>query len=291
MSKILVTGATGQLGNEAVNLLLKKVDAANLAVLVRDPAKAADLAAQGVEIRQGDYDHYDTLVTAFQGIDKLYFVSSSDVAKRLAQHANVVKAAVAAKVGHIFYTSFQRKTEDETSPVAFIAASHLQTEQDILDSGLNYTLLKHALYSDVLPMFIGDQVLDTGAIFLPAGQGKAAYATRSDMAAAGAAALTTTGHENKVYDLSGKESVSFSDIAEMLSELSGKTITYVDPSPEAFTEELTKAGVPAEAIQGVVGFSVAIAQGEFDFPDTTLEKLIGRSPVSVKEYLKTAYGL
>lgn len=290
MSKILITGATGHLGSEVIKLLIEKVGVENLAVLVRNPEKGAELAGKGVQVIQGNYEDYDSLVKAFQGVDKLYFVSSSEIVNRAAQHENVVKAAVEAQVGHLIYTSFQRKTEGDASPIALVAAGHLAAEAAILASGLTYTLLKHGLYTEIIPMFIGD-VLQTGTIFLPTGEGKVAFATRSDMAQAAIPVLTEPGYENKTYDFGGPESVSFADVAAILSELSGKTIQYVSPSPEAFHQALAGAGVPEEAIQGVSSFSAAIAQGEFDFPVTTLVPLLGHEPTSVKTFLKGVYGL
>src|SRR5215207_6303175 len=128
MCKILITGATGQLGRAAVDELLQKVNAGDISVLVRDPQKAAELKAKGINVIKGDYNEYASQVTAFKGIDRLYFVSSSDVMNRFAQHQNVVKAAVKAGVGHIFYTSAQRKSEDGSSPIALVADAHWQTD-------------------------------------------------------------------------------------------------------------------------------------------------------------------
>jgi NAD(P)H dehydrogenase (quinone) len=218
-------------------------------------------------------------------------VSSSDVMNRFEQHQNVVKAAVEAGVGHIIYTSAQRKSEDGTSPIALVADAHWRTDNLIKQSGLTYTILKHGLYTDILPMFMGDKVIETGTIFLPAGDGKSSYASRSDLAAAGVVVLTSEGHENKVYEFGGPVSYSFHDIAGILSELSGKTITYVSPSADVYSEKLKSYGVPDEMIQGAASFCIAIAQGEFDFPATDLETLLGREPQSVKEFLKAAYQL
>ena len=291
MNKILVTGATGQLGSAVVNELLQKVSASDISVLVRTPEKAADLKAKGVTIIKGDYTDYTSLVAAFKDVEKLYFVSSNDVMNRFGQHQNVVKAAVEAGVGHIIFTSVQRKSEDGTSPVALIADAHWKTDDLISQSGLTYTILKHGLYTDILPMFMGDKVIETGTIFLPAGNGKSSYASRNDLAAAGAIILTTQGHENKVYEFGGPVSYSFHDIAEILSELSGKSIQYVSPSAEVYVEQLKSYAVADEMIQGAASFCVAIAQGEFDFPATDLETILGSKPRSVKEYLKVAYHL
>jgi NAD(P)H dehydrogenase (quinone) len=291
MNKILVTGATGQLGSAAVNELLQKVSASDISVLVRDTQKAEDLKAKGINVIKGDYNDYASLVEAFHGVDKLYFVSSSDVMNRFAQHQNVVKAAVEAGVGHIVYTSAQRKSEDGSSPIALVADAHWQTDNLIKQSGLTYTILKHGLYTDILPMFMGDKVIETGTIFLPAGDGKSSYASRNDLAAAGTIVLTTEGHENKIYEFGGPVSYSFYDIAGILSELSGKAIQYVSPSAEVYSEQLKSFGIPEEMIQGAASFCVAIAQGEFDYPATDLETLLGRKSQSVKEFLKAAYQL
>lgn len=290
MSNILVTGATGGLGKAVVENLLKTVGPATISVLVRDPAKAADLQAQGVTVKLGDYNDYASLVAAFKGVDKLFLVSSNDIPNRVPQHTNVLNAAKEAGVQHVVYTSFQRKTEDGSSAAAFVAEAHLATEKLLKESGLTYTILKNALYLDVLPLFMGP-VLDTNTIYLPAGEGKVPYASRADMGAAGAAVLAGTGHENQAYDISNDSSYSFHDIAKILSDLSGKTIQYVSPTAEEFGTALAAAGVPAGAIEMTAGFCVAIEQGEFDFPGTDLEKLLGRKPESAEQFLKATYQL
>lgn len=289
MKKILITGATGQLGKVVVNELLQKINAGEITILVRDPKKAEELKTKGVNVLKGDYTDYGSLVTAFKGIDKLYFVSSSDKINRFAQHENVVKAAVEAKIGHIFYTSAHRKSEDETSPLA--GDAHWQTDNLIKKSGLTYTILKHALYTELLPLFIGSKVLETGTISLSAGNGRSSFASRTDLAAAGELVLTTEGHQNKEYLLGSEVSYSFGDMAEMLTELSGKPVQYISPAVAIFSEQLKSAGLPDKVIHGVTTFCKAVVQGEFDFPSTELEIILGRKPQSVKEFLKTAYRL
>lgn len=286
---ILVTGATGPLGSAIVSSLLKTTPASSIAVLVRDAEKVKDLAAHGVEIRVGDYGNYDSLVKAFTGIDQLMFVSGNDIANRSAQQANVVAAAKQAGVRQVVYTSFQRKNETASSPIAFVAKAHLETEKGLKESGMAYTILNHNIYADMIPIFVGGKVLETGTIFLPAGNGKVAYALRTDMAEAAANILTGKGHENKTYDITGSAALSYDEIAEIISEVSGKKISYVSPTQEVFREEMTKAGVPDPYIGVFAGFSEAARQKEFDLIDPTLEKLLGRRPVSVREYLKGVY--
>ena len=288
MNKILVTGATGHLGKAVVENLLQRNEASNIAVIARDPAKLENLSQRGVDVRRGDYNDTASLVEAFRGIDKLYFVSSSDLQARGEQQLNVVKAAKEAGVKHVFYTSFQRKDETSASPIAFIAESHIETEKALLASGMKYTILRHGLYSDMLPMYMGEKVIESGVIYQPAGEGKVAFATRNDMAEAGAILLLGKDHENKTYNIAGSELISYHDVARFLSEITGKTITYVSPSAEEF-RTLLKSGVPEMYVNLFAGFAEAIRVGEFAAADPTLEKILGRKLVSVKEFLAGVY--
>lgn len=286
---ILVTGATGHFGKATIDFLINKgTDAKNIYALVRDASKADDLSAKGVNLKIGDYNDYESLVSAFQGIDKLVLVSGTDLANRSAQQLNSVKAAKEAGVKHIVYTSFERKNETETSPIAFLAQSHIDTDNAIKASGLTYTILRNNLYLDVLPMFLGEKVLENG-IYFPAGEGKAAYVSRNDLAEAAANILISEGHENKEYATNNVENYSFQEVAETLSQISNKNISYFSPASEEYAEVLKNAGVPAEYIGMFVGFAEAIKQGEFNANQSDLENLLGRKPLTLAEFLKQVY--
>lgn len=288
-ASILVTGATGNFGKATIDFLLKKgIEAKNISALVRDEAKASDLAEKGIQIKVGDYDNYKSLVAAFQGIEKLLLVSGTDLANRSSQQLNAVKAAKEAGVKHIVYTSFERKNETEISPIAFLAQSHIDTDNAIKASGLHYTILRNNLYLEVLPMFLGEKVLESG-VFFPAGEGQAAYVSRNDLAEATATILTSGGHENKEYATSNIENYSMNDIAVTLSSITNKEVPYLNPNTEDYQAALTNAGVPAEYIGMFVGFAEAIKQGEFQSENSDLEKLLGRKPVSLSEFLKQVY--
>lgn len=288
--KILVTGATGHFGKAAIDALLKKGHPASAIIaLVRDENKAAVLKTQGVEIRTGDYENYTSLVNAFTGVDKLLLVSSNDVNNRSAQQANAVKAAREAGVKYILYTSFVRKDESDASPIAFVAQSHIATEKAIRDSGLTYTIFRNNLYLDYVPVFIGEKVLNTG-IFWPAGNTPGAFALREEMAEAAANVLLSSGHDNKEYNVSNTASWTFPQVAETISKASGKQISYISPSQMEYKTALTTAGVPELYVNMFAGFAEAIRIGEFDTTtNTDLERLLGRKPTSLEEYLTTVY--
>jgi NAD(P)H dehydrogenase (quinone) len=288
---ILVTGATGEYGKNAIHLLLKKgVKPSEIAALSRSEEKAKALKDLGIDVRIADYNNYDTLVEAFNGIQKLLFVSSGTVENRTIQHENVVKAAKESKVNHIVYTSFIRNTKLEDSAIAFLQESHLRTEEFLKNSGITYTILQNALYLDLIDMFLGEDLLNTGLIFQPAELGQSSPVLRKELAEAAVNILTSQGHENKIYPLVNEESLSFQDIADSISKISKKDITYQSPSQEQFEKVLGKNGVPQEFIGMLSAFSVAQAKGELDIQDHTLQELLGRKPTSIKEYLSTIYG-
>lgn len=289
MEKILVTGASGHLGNEIANLLLAIVPATNLSVLVRDPAKVEDLRKKGVRVLQGDYSNYNSLVQAFSGIDKLMFVSSNDLANRLSQHTNVIKAAAEAKIKHIVFTSFQRKNETSTSPIYFLTGEYVASEKMLAASGVTYTILKNGLYTDFLPMMLGEKVLETGTIYIPAGTGKAAYTLRSDLAAGAVAILTSKGHENKTYEFCADKAYTFEEVAAVLSHVAGKPVRYISPTQDEYKKTLLEAGVPGPFVNLIAGSADAIKQGEFEKTDNTLSQLIGRKCTDLETFLAGVY--
>lgn len=289
MKKILITGANGNYGKTTLSFLLKKgLPAHQLVGLVRNADSGSELKNLGIEVKIGDYENYGSLVEAFRGIEKVLLISGTDVANRAKQHENVINAAKEAGGKHIVYTSIERKNESETSPLTFVAKTHLETEKLLKESGLSYTILRNTLYLDFLPMFLGENVLETG-IYLPAANGIAGLALRSEMAEAAANILSSEGHESKEYQFSNSENVSFEEIAGILKEITGKEVAYFSPDSETFSQTLLAAGVPGEFVAILAGFAKGIAEGELETSTTDLENLLGRRPTSVRDFLKSVY--
>lgn len=288
---ILVTGATGNFGKTTIDFLLRNgISSTHISALVRDEEKAADLKNKGVALRIGDYNNYASLLNAFRGVEKLLFVSGSDILNRSAQHQNVIEAAKESGVKQIVYTSFQGKNETESSPLWLVSQSHLQTEAWLKESGVDYTILKNTLYMDFIPAFLGEKVIDTGLIYLPASKGKVGAVLRSEMAEATANILSSSGHAGKVYRFTNYEAFSYHDVASQLSEISGRTINYISPAADEYMQTLTEHGVPADFIGLFSSFAVAQANGELETTGADLENLLGRKPTSLKTFLTQVYG-
>ena len=201
----------------------------------------------------------------------------------------MIDAAKAAGVQHIFYTGVAIKNI-ETSPLKPLLGDHFETEAYIKQSGLTYTFLRNSLYADVVPMFIGANVLETG-VFFPAGEGKVAFANRNDLAKAIAKIVASNGHENKTYHLTGSQAHSFSEIASYLSELSGKEVPYISPSSDDFENALKGFGLPESIITMSVLFAAGMKNNDFEEVDGSLKTFIGQEPTSLKTFLKEAYQL
>ncbi|RZK33100.1 MAG: SDR family oxidoreductase [Hymenobacter sp.] len=291
---ILVTGATGQFGSKAIeHLISKEVNPTQIIAMVRDRAKAKSLLDKGIQVRVGDYTDVDSLVHAFQGVDKLLLVSSSDrgpVVNRTTQHINAIKAAQAAQVKHITYTSFIRKADYAHSAIAAFQQSHVESEVFLKNSGVAYTILQNGMYQEMIPVFAGQQVGQTGLIFFPAGAGQASYVLREELAEAAAHVLTTDGHFNQVYQLANTASVSFYEIARELASVLGKEVTYQSPSVSEFEARLKSENVPDQYIGMFTMWAMALSQATMDVNDSALAKMLGRKPTSVQQFLHQAYG-
>lgn len=286
---ISVTGATGHFGKAAIDFLLKKGEKpSNIIALVRDETKAADLKAKGIVLRKADYTDPVSLGNAFKGVDKLLFVSGSDLNGRSQQHLNVIKAAKESGVGYVVYTSFDRKDETGKSPIAMVAQSHVDTEKALRDSGLNYTILRNGIYADILPMFLGEKVAETG-VFFPAGDTPVAFTLRNDMAEAAAAVITGEGHDKREYVVASPEKLTMAEVTGIVGSAVGKELAYTSPSSAVYVQTLEKAGVPAEYVGMFAGFAEAFRLGEFSSEKTDLETLLGHKAGSVRQYLKEVY--
>lgn len=283
---ILLTGVTGKLGRLALEYLLNKTSKQNIILFARSKEKAKEFVDNGLDVRFGDYKDYQSLVNAFNGIDKLLLISASDLDDRAGKHINAINAAKESGVKHIVYTSFQRRTETPDSPIYFIAKDHLETENHLKSSGLTYTIFKNGYYMDMIPDMIGN-VLETQTIYYPAGNGKVSFVTRRDIAEALAMVLTTNGHENKSYEIANAESYSFQDVADVISKLSGKQIKYISPDVEEFKKTLAGYNIPPMMIDLFAAFAIAFSKDEMNVPDKTLSNLIGRNTVSLEEFLKS----
>ncbi len=265
---IAITGASGQLGRLAIEELKKRVSSGEIIALARTPSKVADL---GVNTREADYQKPETLRSAFEGVDTLVLISSSDFDDRAGQHRNAINAAKEAGVARIIYTSILK---GENSPM-LLAQDHIATEAAIRESGISATILRNGWYTENYTASLGG-ALQAGAMIGSSGDGRVASATRADYAEAIAVVAADDSHAGKTYELAGDEAFTLAEMAAEVSRQSGKEIPFNNMPKEAYAEVLTSFGLPE-------GFSMILAdadshsaKGALLDESKTLSSLIGR---------------
>lgn len=279
---IAITGATGQLGHHVIESLLKTVPASQVVAIVRHPAKAATLSQRGITVRQADYSDEAAFTTALQGVEKLLLISSSEVGQRAVQHRNVINAAKTAGVKFIAYTSLLHA---DRSPLG-LHLEHVETEKMLAGSGIPYTLLRNGWYSENY-LASAPAALEHGVFIGAAGEGKIASATRADYAAAAARVLSTDGHAGKVYELAGDDAWTLSQLADELSQQSGKHIVYQNLSEADFAAALRGAGLPAGLADMLADSDIGASEGGLFDNSRTLSQLIGRPTTTLADSVRT----
>jgi NAD(P)H dehydrogenase (quinone) len=279
---IVVTGATGHLGRQVIDGLLKKVPASEIVAAVRTPEKASDLAGRGVQVRTADYAQPNTLATALEGAAKLLLISGNEIGQREVQHKSVIDAAKEAGVGLVAYTSILHA---DTSPME-LAVEHLATEQYLRTSGLAFSLLRNGWYFENQTAAIPIAV-QNGAFVGASGNGRYAAAARSDYAAAAVAVLTSEGHENTVYELGGDVPYTRSELAAEVSKQLGKKIDYHNLSEAEYEKVLAKFLPPVFA-RLIADAEAKAAAGALDDNSHTLSRLIGRKTISLADAVTEA---
>lgn len=278
--KILVTGATGKFGSKVMETLLKSVPADSLAVSVRDTGKAEALKALGVEVRKGDFDDPETLATTFRGIDRLLIISTDgDNETRIRQHGNAVDAAFKAEVKFIAYTSLGNASESNL----FLAPVHQFTEDAILKTGIPYSFLRNNWYLENEISSI--QGILAGAPWVTSAEnGKVGWAFQKDYTDAAAAVLLGEGHENTIYELSGKP-MTQEELTGIIGDVLGQEVPLVKVDDEAYTKTMISAGVPDFVVPFLVAIQKGIRDGELDVESNDFEKLLGRKLTPIKDGL------
>lgn len=284
--KILVTGASGQLGHLVVEFLLKTIPAPQIVAGARTTAKADDLAAQGVEVRVVDYERPETVAAALVGIDKLLLISSSEIGKRFPQHRAVIEAAKMANIKLLVYTSVLHA---DTS-VLGLAEEHRQTEEALKASGLPFVVLRNGWYTENYTASI-PMALEHGVFLGSAKDGKISSAARRDYAEAAAAVLVANEDQSgKTHELAGDESYSLSDFAAIVSRLSGKNVVYRDMAEEDYRNVLLNAGLPEPLAALLADSDVGASKGVLFDNSHALSRLIGHPTTPLADVIATSLG-
>ena len=276
---LAITGATGHLGRLTAERVLERLAASELVLVTRRPEALADLAEAGATVRHGDFDDPPSLAGAFDGCERMLLVSTDVLGNRVAQHTAAIDAAAAAGVGHVLYTSGLNAGSE--LPLV-VSHDHGATEQAIRDRGLRWTALRMGLYAES-QVAAAARAVASGHLVHNNGDGRTAYVSREDCAAAAAAVLTTDGHEDRTYDITGPELVSQADVAALVTEITGRAIEVVEIDDESAAQALVDVGLPPEMARAYSSFGTAIREGVLNTVSTAVHDLTGRPPRSLRD--------
>jgi uncharacterized protein YbjT (DUF2867 family) len=275
---ILVTGATGQVGREVVRQLAAESEPVR--ALVRDPARASHLRLPGVDVVIGDMGRPETLDPALQGVDRVFLLSPADP-EQVTLQGNVVQASKRAGVARIVKISVAGGPDAATQ----IGRWHWTTEKQIEASGLGFTMLRPTLYMQQTLSF-APSVATSGSFSAPMGTGEVAVVDARDVAAVAVRVLTEGGHDQKIYDLTGPEALSFEAVADALSEAIGRKVSYVHVPPEYFRKQLLGGGVPRWLVDDMLLLFASFRDGYGAAVSDSVQAVTGHKPRTFRQFAR-----
>jgi NAD(P)H dehydrogenase (quinone) len=283
--KIIVSGASGQLGSLVIEeLLARKVAPENLILVSRTPntGHLQAYAARGASARFGDFSQPESLESAYRGGTRMLLISiNAGGGDRPELHKVAIDAAVRAGVKHIAYTSYVNADVNEASA---IAVDHRRTERILEDSGVAWTMLRNHIYANGL-VDQAVQIVRDGGLVTHTPDARVAYVTREDCAAAAAAVLATPGHENRAYNITGPDAIGPRELVALARELSGKPVELMIYSEADYRAQLARSGMPEAAINGAISFAAELDSPYLREPSTAVAELTGRPAKSVRQLL------
>jgi NAD(P)H dehydrogenase (quinone) len=284
---IFVSGANGKFARAVIRSVLAVAPPSSLVVGSRDVGTpfARELAERGVQVRAADFRRPDLMHSALEGVAKALFIPTYDTNDvRLRQNLNALDAAKAAGVGHVVYASFLRA---ESQRVEHSRLVHFPTEQAIRATGLGFTILRHALYADIL---VGDleETLATGLLRRPSGTARSAYIPREDLGESAARILIRDEPSGLTYTETMEQTYSGAEVAAVMTEVFGKSVRFEAVPAADWPHYMTEHwGVPPELAKSTVGTMQAVAAGEFDVVTADYARITGHPPRTMRQFLES----
>jgi NAD(P)H dehydrogenase (quinone) len=279
--KIIISGASGRLGKEVVEILLERdLPATDLILVSRTPDKLSAFAGRGASVRFGDFDKPESLDTAFAGGEKLLLISTDAIGpRRLTQHLAAIDAAKRMRIQRVVYTSI---TAADRMAKAGVLTDHYETEKALRRSGIPWVILRNQSYAEA-ELGNASGSINSGEYHTNAAGGRVGYVAHRDCAEAAAAVLLTGGNDRTTYDITGPELIGSEDLARILGEVTGKSIRVVNLTDAAYFDELTDLGVPKEYAELLTSLNKAARDGILSVRTPDFERLTRHKPKSLHD--------
>ena len=280
--RVVISGASGQLGRLVAEQLLGQLSPDDVILVTRTPEALAEYANLGAEVRHGDFDEPDSLPDAFSGGDRLLLISTMDVGRRVDQHRAAVEAAARAGIERVVYTSSTNPVPGH--PAGQAVDEHRETEEMLRYGDLAWTVLRNAAYAE-LQVPLGALAVTYGRLVTNASDGRVAPISRNDCAAVAVTVLIGQEHDGRIYEITGPEALSQSDIARLITAVAGRPVRVVPTGDRRLMWGLGRLGTPKPVARTIVDLGIATREGYFDVVDPAFEQLIGRSPRTLRDVL------
>ncbi len=278
--KVLITGATGNIASGVIPALLSA--GGDIRALVRDESKAQSLRDQGVEVVVGDFEKPETLGPAFDGISKVLLLTSPNP-NAVQQTSNGIAAAKRAGVSHVV-----RQSAFVPEPVekARLGKIHAQSDQELKESGIPYTILRPTFFMQNI-MMAAQTVASDSMIYLPLKDGRLGMIDVRDIIECHVSVLTSDGqHVGREYTLTGPASVSFHDVAAGFSKALDKEVKYVNVPPEAAKEFMMGMGMPEWVADAYVELFKNFSENGANRATKDVEQITGHPPISIEQFAR-----
>lgn len=278
--KILVTGPTGNVGTHVVRQLLAAGLPVRTVAHSRNSIEA--LKKVGTEVFEADFGEPGSMHSVFEGISRVFLLTPL-VPHMVRMGETLVEEAKKAGVQHIVRMSGMGA---DAVPGITLGRWHREVERAIEDSGIAYTFLRPNSFMQTYALFFGDSIKNNSSFHLPAGDGKVSLIDTRDIAAVAVKALTQKGHEGKVYTLTGPEALSNTRISEILSEVTGRQIHYVDVPDDAARQRMKKAQIPDWQIDVLMELYQLHRAGATAVVLPTVEQVTGKTPNDFRRFAR-----
>lgn len=270
---ILITGATGNIGRELIPLLLETGQP--IRVFVRDERKVA-YVDERVERVVGDLDKAETFVPAVKGVERIFLVTYETQ-----QDINVIEAAKRAGVRHIVKLSTLEATDHKIQ----VGKWHYEREDLIRASGLDWTFLRPGMFMSNSIEWWAESIKGQGSVFFPGGKkGKVAPVDPRDVARVAAAALTEPGHDGQAYELTGSKLFTIGEMVQVISDVLGKPIQYVDIPPIAAKLFMLKTGMDKTLVNALMEMLRSLRKNEGAIITDTVQRVTGLPPRTFEDW-------
>lgn len=280
--KIGVSGASGQLGKATIRELASRSAGHQVVAISRTP----DTVNDAHEVRFGDYDQPETLISAYAGLDRLLIIPTTDLrpGMRASQNVRAIDAAVAAGVGHIVFLS-SSGTRAASEPDVW--ASYYVAEQHLMRTARQWSILRMNYYAEALLQEA--QASLAHGVLTGLAENRVAFVSRDDLAAASAGLLTSDGHAGAIYNGTGPASLSGAERAKIIANAAGKPLGFMVLPREVLAAGMAQAGLPDVVVETVLSIQQGFAVGGFDIVTGDIERLSGKPPRSLEAVMKSAF--